>query len=446
MGLRTAAFRLYRACVLALDGMLVLLAMLSLGSYALLRRGGARSVARDAGCNLLVLQPNIVAAVRQHGEQIILENHRSPYPRRMTLLDPAALDTADFKLGDGTGVVSWRQSSVERFLLRMGLQSASEIFGALLTAERLICYLRTSGDNVVRVVMHDRTALYALLACRAMRMPYIVEVAGNYELLQRQLGFTYYFGNFNRVRALRAPAKAVSNWMLSLPIRGATRVIGRNKNNYEHGFALGAHVERLSLIRIRISPGFFTRIAAAASETRNVGFRYILYVARLAPEKRPDDCIRIFEEVAARIDDVRLVMIGDGPLMPGVSRRVQASPYSERIQVLGALPNAEVLEWTRGAAVGLELYSGSSLVEKMSCAVPVVSYDIEWMSEVVIDGYTGYTADFLDIGGMADRCVDLLTNPELAATLGARGRQLAETLFNRDAIIRKEDSYLRRLA
>jgi glycosyltransferase involved in cell wall biosynthesis len=278
-----------------------------------------------------------------------------------------------------------------------------------------------------------------------MRIPYIVEVAGNYELLQRQLGFTYYFGNFHRARVFRTPAKALSNWMLSLPIRGATRVIGRNKNNYEHAFALGADVERLSLIRIRISPGFFTRIIPAASPARDVGSRYILYVARLAPEKRPDDCIRIFEQVAARIDDVRLIMIGDGPLMPGVVRRVQTSPYAKRIQVLGALPNAEVLRWTRGAAVGLELYSGSSLVEKMSCAVPVVAYDIEWMSEVVIDGYTGYTADFLDIGGMADRCVDLLTDPELALTLGMRGRQLAETLFNRDAIIRKEDSYLRRL-
>lgn len=435
----------YRAIVLLIDAVLSLVALVLLGFYRALRQSHAPSAVKEAGCRLLVLQPNILAALQQHGERIILENHHSPYPERMTLLDPSGREDSDFIIGTDTRVISWSQSGFERFLRGKGFQSSSEIFGALVTAERLIRFLERTGDNVVRTAMHDRTALFALIACRAMRIPYIVEVAGNYELLQRQLDFTYYFGNFFRLKWFRRPAKAFSNWMLSLPIRAATRVIGRNKNNYEHAFALGADIERLSLIRIRISPGFFNRADAAGAE-RDVSFRYILYVARLAPEKRPVDCIEIFEKVAGEVNDVHLVIIGDGPLMPDVEGRIKTSAYAERVHVLGARSNTEVLKWTRGAAVGLELYSGSSLVEKMSCAVPIVSYDVEWMSEVVIDGYTGYTADFMDTAGMAACCVKLLNDPSLAGEMGKRARLLAEVLFNRDAIIEKEDRYLRRLA
>jgi glycosyltransferase involved in cell wall biosynthesis len=361
------------------------------------------------------------------------------------LLDPSGSEEADSSISENVRAVSWKSSPVELFFRRIGLQSTSEILGVVFTTERLIDFLAGRGINVLRSVMHDRTALYGLIAARAVQVPYIIEVAGNYELMQRLLRFTYYFGNFYRFRWLRAPVKALSNWLLGLPLRGASRVIGRNKNNYEHAFALGVNVDRLSLVRIRISKGFFDQSRFdVESFIRPASYRYLLYVARLAPEKRPLDCFDIFETIAAEIDDVHLVMIGDGPLMSSVQRRRETSSCADRVHVLGALPNSDVVAWTKYAAIGLELYSGSSLVEKMSCGVPVVAYDIEWMSEVVIDGYTGYTADFLDTAGMAARCIALLENPEAASEMGKRAQILAEKLFDRNAIIEREDSYLRK--
>jgi glycosyltransferase involved in cell wall biosynthesis len=444
---REVAVRLFRrirqAAGLLADGLLLVPAFLVLGIYAYcVRARKFRSVAfSQAACRLVILQPNVAAALRQHGADTIIENHFSPFPERICLLDPSGSEESESRIGENFRVISWRSPRSERSLKALGLLSTGEILGAVFTAHRLVRFLSTRNDNVLRSVMHDRTALYGWIASRALRLPHIIEVAGNYELLQRLLQFTYYFGNFYQLKWLRFPVKELSNWLLGLPLRQAHRVIGRNKNNYEHAFALGANVDRLSLVRIRIAEKFFDRDPGGTT-ARPPDFRYMLFVARLAPEKRPLDCIDIFERTASVVDDVHLVIIGEGPLMPSVKERQKSSVYADRIHVLGALPNAEVMEWTRGASIGLELYSGSSLVEKMSCGIPVVAYDIEWMSEVVIDGYTGHTADFLDFGGMAAHCVKILRNPIAAAKMADRSRELAEVLFDRSAIIQKEDGYL----
>jgi glycosyltransferase involved in cell wall biosynthesis len=218
-------------------------------------------------------------------------------------------------------------------------------------------------------------------------------------------------------------------------------VLGRNKNNYEHAFSLGASIERLSLLRIRVTPQFleFRREQMPESPLPQ---RYMLFVARLSPEKRPEDAIAAFEGVAAEVSDVHLVIIGDGPLRPTVERRASQSAFSTRIHLTGALPNLDVLRWTAHAAVAVELYSGSSLVEKMLCAVPVVAYDIEWMSEVVIDGYTGFSVDYLDVAGLSKRCAQLISDPQLARQLGQRARDLALAMFDLQRIKEREDRYV----
>jgi glycosyltransferase involved in cell wall biosynthesis len=139
---------------------------------------------------------------------------------------------------------------------------------------------------------------------------------------------------------------------------------------------------------------------------------------------------------------VQLIIIGDGPLRPSVEARTRRSPYGPRIHLTGALPNMEVLRWTAHAALAIELYSGSSLVEKMLCGVPVVAYDIEWMSEVVIDGYTGFSVDYLDVNALSRRGAELLGNPRLAGELAARARSLARAMFDLRRINEREDGYL----
>jgi glycosyltransferase involved in cell wall biosynthesis len=305
----------------------------------------------------------------------------------------------------------------------------------------MLSFAAQESFTAVKSSMHNEAALRGFIVCKLLRLPHIIDIAGNYDLIERLTGHVCYLGSYYRFRLARPVVRAVSRWLVGLPLRHAFRVLGRNKNNYEHAFSLGASIERLSLLRIRVTPQFleFRREQMPESPLPQ---RYMLFVARLSPEKRPEDAIAAFEGVAAEVSDVHLVIIGDGPLRPTVERRASQSAFSTRIHLTGALPNLDVLRWTAHAAVAVELYSGSSLVEKMLCAVPVVAYDIEWMSEVVIDGYTGFSVDYLDVAGLSKRCAQLISDPQLARQLGQRARDLALAMFDLQRIKEREDRYV----
>lgn len=58
-----------------------------------------------------------------------------------------------------------------------------------------------------------------------------------------------------------------------------------------------------------------------------------LYVGRLIPRKRPLELLRAFERARARVPGASLTMVGEGPLLPEVSR--EAARLGDCVEVLG---------------------------------------------------------------------------------------------------------------
>jgi glycosyltransferase involved in cell wall biosynthesis len=388
-----------------------------------------------------MLQPNVARAVMQHGPQVIAGNLRCDAAAYSVVLDPRGELEHASQLDERFLFVSWKAPAWTDAAQRAGLYNTAFFLGEIPVLFRLLSFAAQGKFTAVKTSMHNEAALRGFVMCTLLRLPHIIDIAGNYDLIERLTGYICYFGSYYRFRTVRPIVRAISRWLTGLPIRHAFRVLGRNKNNYEHAFALGAPIERLSLLRIRITRQFLDFLPESAPEIP-LGARYILFVARLSAEKRPEDAIEAFEGFAAQFPDVHLVVIGDGPLRPSVEQRARRSPFAERIRLTGAVPNLEVFRWTAHATLAVELYSGSSLVEKMLCGVPVVAYDIEWMSEVVIDGYTGFSVDYLDIPALSDRCARLLADPRLAHELGERARSLARAMFDLERIKQREDRYL----
>jgi glycosyltransferase involved in cell wall biosynthesis len=73
-------------------------------------------------------------------------------------------------------------------------------------------------------------------------------------------------------------------------------------------------------------------------------------------------------------------------------------------------------------------------MEAMACGTPVVVSDVGAMSEVVVDGVTGFLVPPNDPAALRDRIRRLLGDPGLAARLGAAARRRIVEKFTWEAV------------
>jgi len=75
-----------------------------------------------------------------------------------------------------------------------------------------------------------------------------------------------------------------------------------------------------------------------------------------------------------------------------------------------------------------------SVLEAMAMGRPVVTTDVPGCRETVIHGETGFLAPIKDAAATAEAMEKFITDPSLAAVMGAAGRQLAEDRFDVDKV------------
>ncbi len=156
--------------------------------------------------------------------------------------------------------------------------------------------------------------------------------------------------------------------------------------------------------------------------------RRILWANRLDPQKGFPVAVRAFARLAAELDDVQLVVAGDGrdrgalELLSDRDRR--------RVVMLGAVPNDDLPQFHAAAdvfiapAVGQESF-GVVLIEAMAAGVPVVASDIPGYREVVRDGIDGLLVPPRDPNALAAAVRRVLDEPALASALARAGRERA---------------------
>lgn len=403
--------------------------ILSLTLFA--ARTGRRRFRLSQVPTILCLQPGLLQAYRLQGDEI-LSYFRGPGD--VHILDAVSDSEVEIEGRGGVRIIGWNSSRLARMLFALGLRECSLVVREIVAVRRLLRYVEANGIHCLRSMQHEYSALRGAIVGGALQIPHVIEIAGNYEMLRRIWGRTIYFPWLGRVPLLKWPLRMLNNALLGWPLKRAFCVIGRNKNNYEHAFALGASVERLTLIRINLAETFFT----AQNDVPVRDRRYMIFVARMTTEKFPLDVLEVYEHLAAVFPDLELVMIGDGDLLPEVRRRAQRMASAGRIRILGAKSYDEVIRFTKGASLAFETYSGSALAEKMICEVPVVAYDVEWMSEIVIDGFSGQLARFRDTKSAFEACRRVLDDPEYAGRIARTGRSLALAMFDLATIAQKE--------
>jgi len=151
--------------------------------------------------------------------------------------------------------------------------------------------------------------------------------------------------------------------------------------------------------------------------------KIVLSVGRLAPENYPYDILKIAHLVASQ--EVIFVIVGNGPLETDIRQKARDLGIENWIIFTGGQPHQRIPFFRSLADVNLVLRGGYSLIEAALSAKPIVCYDVDWHSELIQDGQTGFLIPEYDVEGAAQAILTLLDNDDLAKRLGLKARRLA---------------------
>jgi len=162
----------------------------------------------------------------------------------------------------------------------------------------------------------------------------------------------------------------------------------------------------------------------------------IMTIGRLTKEKGFFYAILAIEKLIKQNPDLRIEyqIIGDGPLKDKLKKMVEDLKLEKIVHFLGPQKREEVINALKQAHLFF-LPSNAEvlpvvLMEALAVGLPVVATLVGAISELGIDGKSGFLVPRGDVDAMAERLEYLIRNPEIWPDMGRAGRQFVEKNYN----------------
>ncbi|MEV6225916.1 glycosyltransferase family 4 protein [Nocardia fluminea] len=348
-----------------------------------------------------------------------------------------------------------------------GIQSYLQALSNQLPPEDLVVYApRWRGDShekfdaaqKFQVVRHPTTLM--------LPTPAVIRRAS--ALLREHACDTVWFGAAAPLAAMapmlrRAGAERILasthghevGWSMLPGSRQVLRSIGEHTDvvtyvsKYTRGRFASAFGPRAALEHLPpgVDPTEFRPDPAAREELRaryGLGERpTVLCLSRLVPRKGQDMLIMAMTEIRERVDGAVLVIAGGGPYETRLRALAEALGVQDSVVFTGRVPSGELAAHhtvadvfampcrTRGAGLDVEGL-GIVFLEASATGVPVVAGDSGGAPETVREGETGIVVHGRSVPQISDAIVELLTDRDKAAEMGAAGRAWVERNWHWD--------------
>ncbi len=190
--------------------------------------------------------------------------------------------------------------------------------------------------------------------------------------------------------------------------------------------------EKISLVPNGVDPTLW----APTEQTR----REPLVVAwgRVQYEKGFQVLVRAMGDLRHRVPDVRCVIAGRGSYLPELQSQIDIEGLNDIVHVTGFITDAELraLLHRASCAVIPSLYEPFGIValEAMAAEAPTIVAETGGLAEIVEGSGAGLTFEPGRPGQLADRIAEIMDDPERAAEMTRRGRDLLNDRYSWDAI------------
>jgi glycosyltransferase involved in cell wall biosynthesis len=150
----------------------------------------------------------------------------------------------------------------------------------------------------------------------------------------------------------------------------------------------------------------------------------------------------LVEGVKLLVDDfpnLRLLLVGDGELMPVLKKQAEDPRLTDRIIFVGRVPHEKVSDYYRLSDIFVlprrltretRLVTPLKPLEIMAMGKPLAASDIGGHRELIQEGVGAMFFESENVADLATRCRELVANPDLRRDMGIRARKWVEQ--NRD--------------
>ncbi len=173
------------------------------------------------------------------------------------------------------------------------------------------------------------------------------------------------------------------------------------------------YAQQLPNIDVRYIP--FCIDESTCVRTKNHSHKRLISVGRISAEKGMIELVDMFEKMSLQQADLHLDIVGDGPLMDALKRKVE--PIKHKVTLHGFLPKSEIdCLYAQSSLYVMASHSesfGLVLLEAMSNELACIAFDrAQGATEIIQDGVNGYLIANNDENAYMEQILELLNHPE----------------------------------
>ena len=234
------------------------------------------------------------------------------------------------------------------------------------------------------------------------------------------------------LRGYFSPAKTAAFRQLERSLaRSSDALIAVSPEVRDDLVALGvAPREKIAVIRLGLELEQRLAVAPGAAEALRAELGVpperllVAWLGRMTEIKKVDDLLRAFARLRAAGVDAELLLVGDGPLRPGLEALAGALGIRDRCHFSGFRNDVGAIYAASDVVALTSANEGTpvTVIEAQAAGKPVVSTDVGGVRDIVTDGVSGFVVPPGDMDAVADRLRALAGDPGLRARLGEAGR------------------------
>lgn len=278
-----------------------------------------------------------------------------------------------------------------------------------LVEQTVIGFKKSHPVTLIHAHSGSVSAWASLMVARQHRIPLVVTYHGS----------EVHDGLVNRRKGWQMCRDAFKHADLNLPVSRDLESILRR------------HVEpqgRCELLLLGVDQ---TRFFPSSESKREKG---IVFVGRVTKQKGVFDLLLALKQVRLAYPDVMLTVVGGDGTGGEFSKRIASLDLANSVKMVGPLSNQTIPEVMRESSLFcLPSYGEGtpvSIMEAMSCGLPIVATRVGGIPDMVVHNHTGLLVDRGDIQGLAHALISFLGNPDIMARISRAARMFARDHFD----------------